>query len=149
VGVAAGTFGGFPLLHPEFRFLGRVILRSRKVSLAIRGETKFGANDFPGVPVRKSRLRAGYQSARCGAVRDATPCVGDTGIPRIRLILHRQPSRSAKPESVRLSFEESFAKPRSLPTFRTSSSEKTFQTKPYDFQSEPAPISLDWEREQF
>jgi len=62
---------------------------------------------------------------------------------------HRQTSRSAKPESVRLSFEESFAKPRSLRTFRISSSGKSFHTKPNDFQSELALTALAWNREQF
>jgi len=71
--------------------------------------------------------------------------VGDAGIPWIRLILHRQTSRSAKAESVRLSFEEPFAKPRILRTFRMSSSGKSFHTKPYDFPSEPALTSLDWD----
>jgi hypothetical protein len=47
-------------------------------------------------------------------------------------------SCSAKPESVRLSFEEPFAKLGSLPTFRSSSNGKTLQTKHYDFQSDPA-----------
>lgn len=71
-------------------------------------------------------------------------------IPWIRLsLLHRQTSRSAKPESVRLSFQEQFAQPKSLLTLRTSSSGKTIQTKPYHFQSEPALTSLAWEREQF
>jgi hypothetical protein len=61
----------------------------------------------------------------------------------------RRASRSAKPESVRLPFEEPFAKPGSLRTFGTSSSGKTFHTKPCDFQSEPALSSLAPDREQF
>jgi hypothetical protein len=36
VGVAGETLAGFPLLHPEFIFVERVILRSREVSWTIR-----------------------------------------------------------------------------------------------------------------
>ncbi len=67
----------------------------------------------------------------------------------VALSLHGQISRSAKPESVRQSFQEPFAQPESLPTFRRSSSGKTFLTKHCEFQSELALASMAWEREHF
>lgn len=65
------------------------------------------------------------------------------------LSVHGQISRSAKPEWVGQSFQEPFAQPGSPPTFRTSSSGKTFLTKHREFQSELVLASMAWEREHF